>query len=366
MKKSFFKKTRNCFIFILLLFVNNCFACTDIQIITKDHSIIVGRTMDFTIETKPKIKIFPRNKTFSATAPNNSESFKWKNKYAYLAITVMGYDNITPDGINEKGLSIEGLWLPETQYSKPKPQEYSQSISISELAMWILGNFSSTTEVENAISNINIWGNSIPPIGVAPIHIVLHDKSGNSIVIEFINGKTKIYENSSQVVTNSPTYDWQLTNLRNYITLTNQNYASKEIDGKTLLETGSGTGFFGIPGDYTPPSRFVKIAALNYFADKQTTAQQGVILMAHIINNVDIPLGTVQQKTTQGEILKNHTQWSVIKDLSNMQLYIRDYNSLGYSKINLLKLFNTTKDLKSLEFSTLNTINNIDKTNDFF
>jgi choloylglycine hydrolase len=105
--KIFFEKIKDYYILIFFLFISNSFACTDVQIITKDNSTIVGRTMDFAIETKPKIRIFPRNQQFFATAPNNSQSFQWRNKYAYLAIIVMGFNNITPDGINEKGLTLE-------------------------------------------------------------------------------------------------------------------------------------------------------------------------------------------------------------------------------------------------------------------
>ncbi|HMT02684.1 MAG TPA: linear amide C-N hydrolase [Burkholderiales bacterium] len=363
--KIFYEKIKIYYILIFFLFISNSFACTDVQIIAKDHSTIIGRTMDFAIETKPKIKIFPRNQQFFATAPDNSKSFQWNNKYAYLAIIVMGDNNITPDGINEKGLTLEYLWLPETQYINPQLKDYKKYISNVQLAMWILGNFSSVRDVKKAISNVNVWGESIAPIGIAPIHIVLHDKDGKSIVIEFIKGKTEIYDNLSQVVTNSPTYDWHLTNLRNYISLTNQNYINKKIDGKTILETGNGNGFFGIPGDYTPPSRFIKTVAISYFADKPINAISGVILMSHILNNVDIPLGTIQQKTTHNMIFKDYTQWSVIKDITNMNLYIKDYNSLGYAKISLTELFNSTRELKSLEFSTFNTQNNIDKTNNF-
>jgi choloylglycine hydrolase len=93
----------------------------------------------------------------------------------------------------------------------------------------------------------------------------------------------------------------------------------------------------GIPGDSTPPSRFVRAAMFVHFAKTVENASKGVSLAAHILNTVDIPSGEIEGKT-EGLAVEDYTQWLVIKDLTNKVLYVRDYDNLTLRAIDLKKL----------------------------
>jgi choloylglycine hydrolase len=149
---------------------------------------------------------------------------------------------------------------------------------------------------------------------------------GKSIVVEFIKGKMHVYDNPQGVLTNSPPFNWQITNLKNYINLSPYTSAPITINGITYAATGQGSGMFGLPGDWTPPSRFVKMAILTAAALPVKDAQAELILAQHIMNTVDIAKGVVRSKKGQGDVVEL-TQWTVFKDLKNNVLYFKTYDN---------------------------------------
>ena len=103
-----------------------------------------------------------------------------------------------------------------------------------------------------------------------------------------------VYDNVVGVLTNSPTYEWHIQNLRNYVNLTAENAKPVKVGNVTYAGTGQGSGLHGLPGDPTPPSRFVMAAATAYLADKPKDAAEALIVAEHLINRVDIPKGLVR------------------------------------------------------------------------
>nr|WP_085050850.1 linear amide C-N hydrolase [Candidatus Magnetominusculus xianensis] len=96
----------------------------------------------------------------------------------------------------------------------------------------------------------------------------------------------------------------------------------------------------GFPGDYTPPSRFVKAAYLVFYAKQPDTAMEGVRSVIHILNNVDIPFGSVREKTPDGNYIQDYTMWKVVKDLKNGVWYLDTYENAGsIIKIDLKEVF---------------------------
>ncbi len=73
-------------------------------------------------------------------------------------------------------------------------------------------------------------------------------------------------------MTNSPKYNWHVNNLRNYLNLTPNNPNPVSASGLTFSATGQGAGMVGLPGDVSPPSRFVKTAFLAKNAYQANTA----------------------------------------------------------------------------------------------
>lgn len=352
-------------LYTLLLMSAFSYACTDIQIKANDGGIIIGRTMDFTKDSKAELIVVPKSSPGSAFSPDNKTTFNWTNKYSYLAVTTFGDKRLISQAVNDQGLTFEALWLPETNYPKLNTTQYKNSVEGLSLINLLLGNYNNVNQVEEKLKRVNVWAKKLPEFGnrYPPIHFVFHDKLGNSIVVEYIDGKQHLYKNIG-VVTNSPTYDWQLTNLRNYIGLGVYNHESIVINGNTVRKTGHGNGMFGLPGDYSPPSRFVRAVTLLRTSENAKTAQGGVILASHIINNVDLPFGVAADKKEGGTSEYDYTQWSTITDLKNNKLYIKTYDSLGYVAFDLTKIF-SMKDPQLVKFTALSSLNNVDGTNLF-
>ncbi len=306
---------------VLLIFIlaGVSSACTDFRVKAKDGSVVVGRSMEFALQMNSDIVVYPR---------------EGKNKYGYLGVDAFRDKSALVDGINEAGLAVEFLWFTEAKYTQAVKGD-KNLLAITELGPWILGNFSSVDEVKRELPRLKVVGVYVPQLRSVPgFHAAVHDAKGNSIVIEFTNGETKIYDNPIGVMTNKPTFDWQLTNLRNYINLGPRDKGSNRIGGVKFEEVGSGSGWHGLPGDWTPPSRFVRTAMMVTSADPARDGPSAVNLAEHILNANDIPLGVVRA----GAMGPDYTQWIVIKDLTNKVLYFRSYQDLALKKVEINKL----------------------------
>ena len=130
-----------------------------------------------------------------------------------------------------------------------------------------------------------------------PLHWSVVDRTGGAIVIEYTEDGRKIFENEVGVMTNSPTYDWHQTNLNNYINIQNRGFPAKHYtrhnENFTVKPVSLGTGFLGLPGDFTSPSRFIRTAAMVRFSGDARDAKKGVLKALHILNSVDITQGNL-------------------------------------------------------------------------
>ena len=104
--------------------------------------------------------------------------------------------------------------------------------------------------------------------------------------------------------------------------------------------TGGNSGFLGIPGDATPPSRFVRAAFYRGTAPQRATGFDTVQQCFHLLNNFDIPIGI---EHSQGDIpdIPSATQWTSAIDLTNRKVY---YKTAYNNSIRCI-------DLKSIDFS---------------
>ncbi|WP_133128808.1 linear amide C-N hydrolase [Legionella nagasakiensis] len=333
---------------ILALGLNTALACTHITVQSTDNTLIVGRTMEFGPNLNSQIKAVPAKFTFTNTAPNGKMSKSWNGQYGFIYMNGFGID-LAVDGMNEKGLSISGLYLPGyTTYAKPTDENIQNGIPYLQLGAYLLSQFDSIDAVKTDLNDLTIFDQPMDlpdhPKVSFPLHFAVTDKSGQSIVIEFINGKTIIYDNPIGILTNSPTFDWQMTNLKNYVNLSPYSPKVLHIDGYQYSATGQGAGMIGLPGDTTPPSRFVKMAFLSKTAKPVNNAQQAVVLAQHILANVYIPNGLVRgEKGTENT---ETTQWTVLKDLTHSVMYFKSYQYPALRAIDFNKVdFNSNKSL---------------------
>ena len=331
-------------------------ACSFVTVEAKDGSVVIGRTIEWGFPMEYTFVSIPRGQTFTASFPADKvakdyKALTWVTKYAYAGVGVTvqaGLDSAQ----NEAGLNIEGLNLPGfTEFQKVTPESKSV-LALSDISDWILGNFATVQEVREALPKCTVWTPAVSSQGSATIHLAITDRKGAGIVVEYVKGELNIYDNVTHTMANSPPYDWHLTNLRNYMTLTNRDTVSAQQNGFTLNQLSTGDGMTGLPGDFKSASRFVKLTLMRAFAAPVETATEAYSLAGHIVNTVDIPRGSVNSGEFQGKPMLETAQIVLVKDLSNNKIFVSDYaHRLNFLLIDLNKFFAPNKKIGPVLFS---------------
>ncbi len=329
-------------------------ACTSLIIRTADGGIVYGRTMEFGFDLESEVIVVPRNRTNIGTGAAGKSGKQWKSQYAFVGMNAMKQEFVS-DGLNEKGLVGGILYFPGyAEYTKPADADPARALAPWEFLTWALGNFATVEEIKAALDGVQVIGLEYPgPDFVPPFHYTFHDESGQSIVIEPTGGTLKVFDNPYGVMTNSPTFDWHLTNLRNYVKLSPKNTPPLKVAGQSIASFGEGSGWLGIPGDPTPPSRFIRALAFSMSSTPQASGIQSVRLVEHIMNNFDIPSGSI---LPDGDEHPDYTQWTVVADLNERIYYIKTYENQTLQAIDLKDFDLTAKDILSASIAArLNT-----------
>lgn len=249
-----------------------------------------------------------------------------------VGVNALGINHFV-DGLHEMGLAGGLFYFP--RYADYQVKENSEKTTIApwELLTWILTNFSTTRQVKEHLNTITVarivfdqWHM------VMPIHVAVHDRHGNSLVIEYLKGEAHVYDNPLGVLTNSPNFEWHMTNLNNYIGLSNVNEYGQHIGRLDLEPFGQGSGLRGLPGDFTPVSRFVRAVVFSQAVTSKTITD-AVNNAFHILNLFNIPKGIAQEKTTC-----DYTQWTSVCDMSNLRYYFNTYDNNRIRMIDLTEL----------------------------
>lgn len=333
--------------------LNTPLACTAVDVVATDGTVIAGRTMEWAFDMQWSVVSLPKGSslTMTATPALKLPPVTVTSKYAVVGIkpAIIPGDTLL-EGQNAAGLGMSGNFLPGfTEYQTVTAQDKGY-VSILGFGVWALGQFATVDELRKALPGIKVWADDTLQSGPTPptVHFMFTDRTGASIVLEFVNGQQRIYDGVAKVLTNAPTYDWQVINLRNYLNLSTVGTAAIRSGETNVTALGQGGGMVGIPGDYTPPSRFVRAAFLKYYATKPRNAEEAIQLTAHIINNVDIPIG-IAQSTDGKNVVSDYTQWVAIKDLTNNRLLIADYaHRTTYLTLDLNQVFAQDKPMSVL------------------
>ncbi|MCH9621637.1 MAG: putative protein YxeI [Chlamydiia bacterium] len=337
--------------FLAFIFCSKAlFACTGLNIQAADRSCVNGRTVEFGEPLDLSVAVIPRNTTFTAETPLG-KGMTYKSKYAVIGAYC--FDKIVlMDGMNEKGLSAGAFYFPGyASYVKTTKQNQSKALSPLDFTNWLLTQFATLEEVKKALSSVIItntvfkeWHKNLSP----PMHYIVYDKSGKSIVIEPLDKTLKVYDNSVGVITNSPTFDWHMTNLNNYINLSPYNVTEGSLQDLPLKTFGQGSGMLGLPGDFTPPSRFIRAAFFSKSAVNLRDSQAAALQTFHILNQFDIPMGTVRSKERR-KTSYDYTMFTSVKNPKTLKYYFRTYKDQAIKSI-CLKQF----DLNAPNIKTLN------------
>ena len=187
-------------------------ACTRVVYLGKNGMVVTGRTMDWKEDLKSNIYVFPRG--IERAGADKGNTIHWKSKYG--SVITAGYDIGTSDGMNEKGLVANLLYLTESDYYRPNDTRPVMGISI--WTQYVLDNFATVDEAVKELSKetFRIDAPDMPNGAKSTLHLAISDASGNSAIFEYIKGKLIIHEGKEyQVMTNSPSYEQQIT-LNNY------------------------------------------------------------------------------------------------------------------------------------------------------
>ncbi len=322
-------------------FLSDADACTGITLKSKNDTTIVARTIEWGgSNLNSQYVIVPHGYTIQSLTPDGKNGMLFKARYGYVGLAVEQKEFIA-EGLNEAGLSAGLFYFPHYgKYESYTPSEKYHTIADLQLVSWILGECATLDEVKAAIKQVHIV--SIDP-RASTVHWRFTDTSGKQIVLEIIDGTPRFYENPLGVLTNSPSLDWQLTNLNNYVNLFPGSAKEQLLGSIKLAPFGSGSGFLGIPGDVTPPSRFVRAAFYQTTAPLQPDATSTVMQAFHLLNNFDIPVGIEFPIGQVPDDVPSATQWTSVTDMANRTIYYRTmYNSV------IRKI-----DLNNIDFSTV-------------
>lgn len=321
-------------------------ACTGISLTAADQSVVVARTVEWALGDAQhnRLVVFPRAKSFTAQTPDGMNGKKWIGKYGFISLSAYGQD-FGPDGLNEEGLYVGMYYLPDfASFAAYNKSDAAKSVSVGDFMQWMLSSFKSVKEVRAQLGDVVVVNVADPRFGGAPLpfHWKISDPSGASIVIEIVeSGKVKIYDAFLGVVTNSPTYDWHLTNLRNYIHLSPTPSTAVEIAKFKFAPLGGGSGLIGLPGDFTPPSRFVRAATLTALARPLATAEEATLEAFRILDSFNITVGATGSKTKVAKDIVSATQITSASDLKNR---VYSYHTMYNRRIRKI-------DLKKIDFT---------------
>lgn len=302
-------------------------ACTGITLRTNKGQTITARTIEWAYTPlNGMYTVVPRGYTQRSFLPDGlKEGMEFTSRYGYAGVAVEQAEFVM-EGINEAGLSAGLFYFPDYgEYEDYDKTKKNKTISDFQLVSWILANFKTVDEVKAAMKNIRVV--SIDRRS-STVHWRVIDESGRQIVMEIVGKQVLFHENELGVLTNSPSFDWHLKNLNNYINLFAGSAESKKMNGVTLHAFGAGSGLLGIPGDMTPPSRFIRAAFFQTNAPLLASNEETVFQAFHILNNFDIPIGVQFSNKEEIPPMASATQFTIASDLSNRRIYYRTvYNS---------------------------------------
>ncbi|MBS7253892.1 linear amide C-N hydrolase [Flavobacterium branchiicola] len=283
-------------LFSLVISNEKVAACTRVVYEGLNGTILTARSMDWKGEIPANLWVFPRGIDRFGEAGSNS--VKWKSKYG--SVVTSSWDIASSDGMNEKGLVGNLLWLAESTYPQFEKNGKTKGLAISLWLQYVLDNFATVSEVVKALEKqeFTVTSSHIPGTSIfATVHLSVSDSSGDNAIFEYINGKLVIHHDRKYVaMTNSPIFEEQLA----------INTYWKGIPGTIML-----------PGTNRAADRFTRA---SYYIDaipKTDNMRTALASVFGVIRNCSVPLGISSE--TEPNI--SSTRWRTVADQKNLIYY---------------------------------------------
>lgn len=283
----------------LFIMSSKSYACTRVVYQGPNGTIITARSMDWKEDIPANLWIFPRG--MERNGEVGSSSVKWKSKYG--SVITSSWDMVSTDGMNEKGLVGNLLWLAESSYPKFEKDKNKAGIAVSLWLQYVLDNFENVSEAVESLrkEEFVIVSTYIPGTNIlAKVHLSISDASGDNAIFEYINGKLVIHHDKSYVtMTNSPIFDEQLA----------INTYWKSIPGTIML-----------PGTHRSADRFVRASYYINAIPKTDNIKVALASVFGVIRNCSVPMGISSE--TEPNIAS--TRWRTVADQKNLVYYFEN------------------------------------------
>ncbi|RLM20833.1 choloylglycine hydrolase [Brenneria alni] len=311
----------NCIILLSALILSSSisFACTRLVYLGDDNNTITARSMDWKKDVETNLWIFPRE--LHRSGGGGQHTLKWVSKYGSVIATA--YDISTTDGVNEKGLAANLLWLAESEYPAAAPTAQKPGLSVAAWAQYVLDNFATVKEAVQFLQQDQftlVTANVPDEERLAKLHLALSDSSGDSAIIEYIDGKQVIHHKREyQVMTNSPVFNQQLA----------LNAYWQQIGGNVML-----------PGTNRAADRFVRASFYVDHIPKNEGHDKALASTFSVIRNVSVPYGYAM--SNEPNIAS--TRWRSVIDHKSMQYFFESALSPNIFWVDLRKIDFSPRD----------------------
>lgn len=321
-------------------FISESETCTRVVYKGPNNTVLTGRTMDFSLEIPANQWIFPRGMKRNGEVGKNS--IEWVSRYGSLVVS--SWDISTTDGMNEKGLVANMLWLVESSYPSFNKEGNTRGLAISLWAQYVLDNFATVAAAvkEMRDADFAIVSDFIPGTDkFTTVHLSISDASGDSAILEYIAGKLVIHHDAAyQVMTNDPPYEQQMAIGKYW----------ENIPGKTFL-----------PGSVTSSDRFVRASFFLNSIPQTDNTRVAVASVFSVIRNVSVPYGF----EIEGYPNLSTTRWRMVADQKNLVYYFETALTPNAFWVDLKKIdFSEKAPVRKLDLSNNRTYSG--ETSDYF
>lgn len=321
--------------------------CTGISFVNNDFYF--GRNLDLEYHFGEKVVITPRNYplTFKLEQSQN-------NHFAMIGMaTIIDDYPLYAEAMNEHGLGMAGLNFPGYAKYNESPEDGKINITSYEIIPWTLSQFKTVFEVKQAYNNLNLVNIDFKQgVPVSPLHWIISDKT-ETIVLEMTKEGIKVFDNPIGVLTNNPTFDFHLTNLKNYMGISVQQPENRFTKNMIITPLGQGTGGIGLPGDCSPASRFIKAAFVKENSDCELDEMSNITQFFHILDSVSFVQGTVVTPEQKNDL----TLYSSCINGRTGDYYYKTYTNNQISVISMQKENLNQTTLISYDLETKQNLN---------
>lgn len=335
--------------------------CSALSWSTQDGKHLWGRNFDFNrMAQGTKVSYVPAGTEYytcgATTERNVDKSTRCRASYAALGTGFLMIPSIPVlyEGINDQGLMGGQLYYREFAHYEKHVNPGTQKIQPPYVVYHVLAQCATVTEAVELLRN-RVTIMNLPLLGsIPPLHWSFSDRTGEMIVVEPDKEGLKIYRNTLGVMTNSPSYSWHRLNLLNYGGIRNLDYDVLKVNEECLRPCFSGSGAQGLPGDWSSPSRFIRLAFLRNYCVKGEDERQGVTNMWHLFQSASFPLGMVRI-TEQGAVTKydkeispyDYTIYTSIMCGESLRFYWTTYQNQQMQCVDMNHL---KKGMKAVQF----------------